>query len=197
MMQVPGQGQGLVDRMMRAAKIDIMLYREVEQDLGATSQAFTVVVIGGASTGIGVGAGLALAFQNPVVALLAVIAVVAMAVLGWAVWSFLTYFVGTRLFDGTATYGELLRTLGFAYSPHALGVVNIIPCVGPVVGFGLSIWSLVAGVVAVREALNFDTGKAIATVVIGWIIMLVMYAVIWFALFSTIMAAMMGGRRLF
>jgi hypothetical protein len=40
------------------------------------------------------------------------------------------------------------------------------------------IWSLVAGVVALREAMDFDTGKAILTAIIAWIIMVVLFAIV-------------------
>ena len=156
----------LIDRMIRAAKLDVTLYNEVEQDLNATSQALTVVAIGGVSSGLGAAIGAAMFGSNPLQAL--VFGIVA-PIVGWAVWSFVTYFIGTRVFNGTATYGELLRTLGFAATPHTLGIVQAIPCLGWLGSFALGIWALVAGVVAVREALDFDTGKAIATVVIGWI----------------------------
>ena len=35
------------------------------------------------------------------------------------------------------------------------------------------VWTLVCGVVAVREALDFDTTKAVLTVVVGWIVWVV------------------------
>ena len=37
----------LQDRMIRAAKLDVQLYEEVEADQGAMAQAMTVVILGG------------------------------------------------------------------------------------------------------------------------------------------------------
>jgi hypothetical protein len=51
-----------------------------------------------------------------------------------------------------------------------LGVLGFIPCVGGLAGVVGAIWALVAGVIAVREALDFDTTKAVLTVIIGWVI---------------------------
>jgi hypothetical protein len=65
--------------------------------------------------------------------------------------------------------GELLRTLGYASGPRVLSILTFIPCLGPLAGLVGAIWALVAGVVAVRQALDFDTTKAILTVVIGWL----------------------------
>src|SRR5690606_40559646 len=44
----------------------------------------------------------------------------------WLLWSGLTYLIGDKLLGGTATWGELLRTLGFAHVPRALLVLAVI-----------------------------------------------------------------------
>ena len=43
----------LVDRMIRAAKLDSHLYEEVEADTGAMGQAMLVVVLSSIAAGIG------------------------------------------------------------------------------------------------------------------------------------------------
>lgn len=164
-----------IDRMIKAAMLDAGVYEELERDTTATTQAFLVVLVvsflsalGGAAANIG----------RPGQAITMLIGAMVAAVIGWVIWSFVTYWVGTAIFKGTATPGELLRTIGFAYTPNVLGVFSFVPCFGPLVALAGSIWSLVAGVVAVRQALDFDTGKAIITVVIGWLIVLAVTAVL-------------------
>ena len=78
--------------------------------------------------------------------------------------------IGDWLLGGTSTWGELLRTLGFAHAPGLLFVVGIVPFVGWVAKPIIGIWMLAAGVVAVRQALDFSTGKALGTVLLGWLI---------------------------
>jgi hypothetical protein len=41
-----------------------------------------------------------------------------------------------------------------------------------------AILSLIAAVIAMREALDFDTGKAILTAIIGWVIIFIINVVI-------------------
>lgn len=158
----------LVSRMIRAARLDNELYEEVEREEGATRQALYVVLIAAVAGGIGgaVGAAIKGAAGGAAVNF---IGGVVLAIVGWALWSGITYFVGTRLFQGTATYGELLRTIGFANAPGVLNVLNFIPLLGGLIAFIAAIWALVAGVVAVRQALDITTGKAIITTVVGWI----------------------------
>jgi len=146
-------------RMIGAARLDITVYEEVEHDTTATGQAALVVTlyavaraIGGASAGAE-----------------GVIAGAVGALIGWAIWAGVTYFIGTRLFDGTADWGEMARTIGFAHSPGILYVAAALPLLGWAVSLGLWIWLLVAGIIAIRQALDFDTGKAIATAGLGWL----------------------------
>lgn len=167
----------MIDRMMRASRLEVGLYEEVEHDLDATTQAFQVVVVVAVATGLGAGLG-ALFGGSVGGAVGALILGVIVSVVGWLVWSYVTFWIGTTLFGGTATYGELLRTIGFASSPGVLRVLSFIPVLGSLLSLAVAIWTLIAGVIAVRQALDFDTGKAIATVVIGWVIAVILTGVV-------------------
>jgi hypothetical protein len=82
----------------------------------------------------------------------------------------------------------MLRTLGFAQSPGVIAILGIIPFLGGLVVFAVAIWQLVTAVVAIRQALDFDTGKAIATAVIAWIIVWVTMALMMAFVFGTALA---------
>jgi len=161
----------MLGRAIRAAKLDVTLYQEVEHDNSLNQEALMVVII--ASSLAALGALIGGIFTGFTAAVFAMIWTVIWGVAGYYIWSYLTWFIGTRLFDGTAEPGELLRTIGYATAPRALGVLVFIPCIGWLVVFLAGIWSLICGVIAVREALNFDTSKAIITVVIGWVVVFV------------------------
>jgi hypothetical protein len=151
--------RSIVDRMRGAALLDVATYEEVEHDTTATGQAAVVVALSAVAAAIGGawrgGPGLFTALVGYLV--------------GWAVWSGVIYFVGTRLFDGRATWGELLRTLGFAQAPGVLLVVAIVPFLGGLAQFAIGIWLLATMIVAVRQALDVTTGKAVLTAVVGWV----------------------------
>ena len=115
----------LPDRMLRAARLDISLYNEVEADLNATSQALTVVVLAAVASGIGAALTLGTA-GRPNGAIAALVGGVIAELVGWAVWSYVMYFVGTRLFHGTATYGELLRPPGNSCEKRSLNWGRIV-----------------------------------------------------------------------
>jgi len=163
----------LFNRMIRAARLDTSLYEEVEADKTATTQAITVVVFSSFCSGIGIAISQALAGHGPSGIGLGLFEGLFFALIGWLAWSFITYFTGTKIFNGTASYGELLRTIGFSKSPGVLLIFTFIPILGGLMSFAVSIWGLAAMVVAVRHALDFSTGKAILTCIVGWIVTLV------------------------
>jgi len=166
-----------IQRMLGAARIDPAIYNEVEHDTTATGQAGMVVAIVAVCSAIG-------AAQAGVTAM---IGGVFAALLGWLIWSAVTYLIGDKILGGTATWGELLRALGFAQAPGVLYVLAILPLMGWLVRLVVGIWILVCGIVALREALDFGTGKAILTAVLGWIVMMV---------FTGILLVMAGGAAL-
>jgi hypothetical protein len=152
------------NRMIRAAKLDVSLYEEVEADKGALGQAMAVVVLssiaaGLGSTGMGVGG-----------ILMGTIA----ALIGWYIWAYLTYFIGTKVLSEPQTkadHGELLRTIGFSSSPGLIRVFGLIPGLAGIVFLVASIWMLIAMIIAVRQALDYhSTSRAIGVCLIGWII---------------------------
>jgi hypothetical protein len=162
----------MINRVVRAALLDVGLYEEVEADTSLNQEALMVVILVSVLTGIAGFLG-GLIGGSILVAILGLVLGVVLGVVNYYIWAYVTYFVGTNLFDGTADVGELLRVLGYASGPRALGVLGFIPCLGAIFSLGGAIWALVAAVIAVRQALDFDTTKAIITVAIGWVIVLV------------------------
>ncbi len=158
------------ERMIGAAKLDVRVYEEVEADTGATGQAMGVVLLSSLAGGIGsvgLGAG----------GLGGVVVGGFVALIGWVTWAFLTYIIGTRLLaepQTRADVGELMRTLGFAQSPGLVRIVGILPGVGPLVLSIVSIWMLVAMVIAVRQALDYtSTLRAVGVCLVGWVLQIV------------------------
>jgi len=156
--------RNLVDRMIGAAMLDIPTYEEVEADESLTGQAAVVVVLAAIAAGIGSYGG-----EEPLLGLgLGVVA----SLVGWALWAGVTYIVGDKLLGGTATWGELLRTLGYAQAPGVLYVLAIAPMFGGILKAVVGIWLLITGIVAIRQALDFGTGKALVTAFLGWCVAL-------------------------
>jgi len=160
-----------VQRMIRAAKLDVNLYEEVEADETAMKQAMGVVILSSVAAGIGsVSMGIGSLIFGTVIALL-----------GWFLWAYITFFIGTKMLPEPQTkssYGELLRTIGFSSSPGLIRVLGIIPGLGKLVFMIAGAWMLVAMVIAVRQALDYkSTGRAIGVCVVGWLFQAIILAI--------------------
>jgi hypothetical protein len=153
-------------RLIGAAVLDRNTYEEVEADSSATPQALTVVVLSSLAAGFGAARGQG----DATVPFFVEIAL--LSVLAWVAWAAVVYTAGALILPTSETrtdLGELLRTLGFAAAPGLLQVFGAVPGAGPGVFVACILWSLVASVVAVRQALDFvSTGRAIAVCGLGW-----------------------------
>ena len=173
-----GQRAGIIDRMIGAARLRVSTFEDVEADRSATRQALLVVTIVAVATGIGsLGGGVA-----------GLLSGVAFALVGWAAWAWITYWIGTRLLATSQTqadWGQLARALAFAQSPGVFRILGGIPGVGPLIFFVASIWQLVAMVIAVRQALDYEsTWRAVGVVLV---------AAIPYILLLSVLAQVLGG----
>jgi hypothetical protein len=152
------------DRIIRAAKLDVTVYEEVEDDKAALPQAMAVVVLSSIAAGLaGIGkAGLSGIFIGTIIALIS-----------WYVWAYVIYLIGTKVLQEpqtNANHGEVLRTIGFSSSPGLIRILGIIPGLTWFVFLAASIWMLAAMVIAVRQALDYQsTVRAVVVCIIGWI----------------------------
>jgi hypothetical protein len=151
-------------RMLGVLKLNVANFEEIEKDPNATLQAAIIVILSALLTGAG--SGLLAGFTGGN-GLTRFIGTVVWAFISWFIWAAATWFVGTRLFKGQADLGEMLRVIGYAYTPLFL---SIIPCIGGLIG---GIWALAAGFIAVRQGLDLDDMKTLLTVAIGFAIVVV------------------------
>jgi hypothetical protein len=168
------------DRVVGAMRLNVATFEEVEHDASATAQAAMVVGAAALSAGLASGVGHA-AFG------------VLVGLMGWAIGAFVLLVVGTKLLPGKNTqadYGQMLRTMGFAQAIGLFGILAIIPLLGYLIWFVIQVWILIAMVIAVRQALDYDdTIRAVIVCVVAWAIMIVVSMI--FAIFG-FGAAMLG-----
>lgn len=179
----------MFERIMGILRLHRPTYQAIEADESATSQAAIIVGLVGLLAAIGATIGAVMANRtlttlgpqlqeqlgdlpldiptlSPIGAFLSTLIG---AFVAWLVWSALTYFIGTRLFKGQATFNEMLRLLGFAQAPRLLSVLGFIPCVGWLLSLVGWLWSLVTSYIAIKEGLDLDDGKTILTALISFV----------------------------
>ena len=155
-------------RMVGAAKLEASIYKEVKADTQATGQALGVVVLSSSAQGISAFAlggirGFALG--------------TATALVVWFVWALVVYLVGTKLLPEPLTrsdIGELLRTTGFAASPGLLRVLGLVPGLGSLTVVAVSAWMFLAMIIAVRQALDYESlERTVGVCLTGWLLHIV------------------------
>ncbi len=161
-------------RMTGAALLNVAIYEDIEADRSATRQAAYVVALSSLAAGIGA--------MGPLASLRALVTFSLLALALWAIWAILTLQIGARLFPGPRTQadaGQLLRTIGFATAPGLLRIVGVIPGTTTIVFGVTAVWMLMAMIVAVRQALDYDsTARAFAVCFVGWLLAVGMAIVI-------------------
>jgi len=167
----------LTNRIIRAAMLDVNLYEEVEADKKALGQAMGVVILSSIAAGVGgaVKGGLGAILIGTVAALI-----------GWYVWAYLIYFIGTKFLPEPQTkadHGELLRTIGFSSSPGLIRILGLIPILRGLVFSVAAIWMLIAMIIAVRQALDYkSTLRSVGVCMIGWIIQMLIFSLLFVVL---------------
>ena len=169
-------------RFVRAARLDIELYKEVIEDPLTLNQAWITVLIYCMAASWGGFGGVGAVGTN--------IAMIT-TLIGWYVWAFFTYFAGTRLFRETKKEIDrterktVIRAMGFASAPGVARILGMIPGFGTIALVGATVWMIIASTIAVKEALNYEsTYRTAAAVIIAWVISAFLQVVLFVVLFQ-------------
>lgn len=152
--------------MIGFARLDTRTIEDVEHDQNATGQALIVVLLAVVASAIGTLGG-----DRGIV--WALIGGAISAVAGWIVFSVIAYFVGSTLFataQTSATIGQVLRVIGFAQTPKLLVILGFIPLIGWLVWIVAYIWYVIVAIVAIRQAFEFTTERAVGTAIVALIV---------------------------
>ncbi len=174
----------MVDRMIRAIRLDPALYRQVADNPEYTNEAVIIAVITSVVAALG-----GLGGSNPAASFF--LQLISNLLFGWILWAMVAYFVGAYLFKGRSSPMEMMRTLAYAGVPRLLGILSLIPCVGWIGGLVGAVLSIIAGVIAIRESMEFDTTSAVITTVVGFLLYII--ATIVLGSIFAVPAALLGG----
>jgi len=112
--------------------------------------------------------------------------------IGWVVIAGILHVVA-KILGGKGVFTEMLVLMGFAALPNVfqapIGLVVILSggLTGAFIALGLSgilaIWILILDVLAIREAHKFSTGRAIATLVLPFVVLIVLAFILMIGIF--------------
>jgi hypothetical protein len=166
-------------RAFRAARLDATVFDEVIENSKLMTQAIIVVFIYGIAVSYGTFGRAGVAGINSAIFI---------TLIGWYIWAFSTYIIGVRLFPETGTTADrkaFMRAMGFASSPGWLRILGLVPEIGGAVFAVISVWMVVAAVVAVKKALDYtSTQRAAAITVVCWILSTLFQGLLYIMFFS-------------
>lgn len=155
MQTTTGPRRSFGERLWGALRLEASVYEEVEHDPGALGQAAIVIGLAGVAEAIA---------ASVVLGSSLIVPIVATAFLGWVVMTGIVWLIGVRVMNHTSDYLELLRTLGFASAPRLLMVIGIVlpfAAIYWLLALAVTVLVVVAFVIAVRQALDVETGRAV------------------------------------
>ena len=148
-------------KMARVWRLDRTVYDGSQADGPATVQAIAVLALAMVSLWLG-GMGLALTRGHDVGdRAWALLWIAPSMILGWGLWSLLAYGIGGGLRRRAATFGGLLRALGYAHAPGTFYALILIPGLGTLVNLAILVWTTAAALAALRTVLDVSTRWAL------------------------------------
>ena len=155
---------------LRAAIFDDSIYQDIRDRQETAFSALGIVFIAGVAFGLGVWGQVQVSSEqgfrldqsfNLALA-------ISYALSSWVVWAVFVWLLAGRLFGGAEGYRVSLRSLGVCYLPMALLVFIGVPNLGPILFMLGAVWTLAAGVGAVRRIHEIEWWKAGVAAGIGW-----------------------------
>jgi hypothetical protein len=133
--------------------------------------ALTVVGLAGLSEALGQSLVLFINHVRPQRFMLAVLFSVVSYILGYLLWVGSVWLVGTYAFGRDVSWVPIAAAVGLAYAPQLLAFFELTPFLGSPIGILLSLWSLLAILVALRVGLGLETWQAIIAGGLGWLLL--------------------------
>ncbi|HBB31821.1 MAG TPA: hypothetical protein DDZ80_14105 [Cyanobacteria bacterium UBA8803] len=154
--------------LKKALTLNATFYENAPNTPKTHQLALTIVILAALSHMLGSAVILLINRASLPVLLLALVIDGLSVVAGYYFWTFTIWKVGQWLKPIDPSYGDLLGPIGFAYAPQVLNFLTLIPLLGEPIVLILSLWSLLAVIVAVRQGLDITTRRSAFICLVGW-----------------------------
>ncbi len=161
---------GLGELIRRALALDADVYRLVAEAGSGLGIALLVVALAGLSEGLAQSIVLFVNRISPRRFFLSLLLSASTHVMGYLFWAATIWLVGMRLFGRGEEFAVVVRAVGLAYAPQLLGFFVLVPYLGSLFALILSVWTLLATVVAVHAGLGLTLWQAAACSGVGWLL---------------------------
>jgi len=152
----------LFSQLIRAIQLEPQVFRELAQDKASLVSAMALALFSSAAAGVGSVGGYAEKIPQAI----------GTALLAWFLWVLLIYALGAKCFPAKrrTSLTAILCAAGFASTPGLLRFLAYFPVFSVIVSFGAALWMFASMLVAMKEALHYESMPRTAAVIgIGWI----------------------------
>ncbi len=91
---------------------------------------------------------------------------------GFVLWSITVWLVSTYIFGANQQFVAVAAAVGLAYAPQLLAFFELIPFLGNGFAVLLTLWSMLAIIIAVRVGTGIEWWQAIVTSGLGWLLLI-------------------------
>ncbi|MBX2997329.1 MAG: YIP1 family protein [Caldilineaceae bacterium] len=158
------------ETIQQALALDPRIFAQITQAQQGLLIAISVVALAGLSDALAQSLILFINRISPQRFGLAILLSAGTHIVGYLFWTATIWLVGVYLFNREITYTIVGRAVGLAYAPQLLGFFVLTPYLGSLFALIISVWSLLATVIAVQVGLNLTIWQAVACSGLGWLL---------------------------
>ncbi len=151
-----------------ALRLDPFVFDEIQKTPSGIWLAFAVVVLAAFSESLGQSVVLFLNRVQPRRFFVTLAISTLSNIVGYFVWTTIVWLVVLYVFNHPVPMWMVANVVGLAYAPQLFAFFELTPFFGNGFGVLLSLWSMVAIIVAIQSGLNLATWQAALASGLGW-----------------------------
>jgi hypothetical protein len=155
----------------QSMRLNPAIFVSVAQSSNGIYLALSVVALAGLSETVGQSLILFVNRLRPIRFVPALLIGVFSYVAGYVLWTTSVFVVARYGFGVTATWVTIAAVVGLAYAPQVLSFFELTPYFGNAFGILLSLWTMVAVIVAMVAGLGLSLGQAVFAAGLGWLLL--------------------------
>lgn len=156
--------------IQQAMQLDESVFAAIQRAPRGIIVAIVVVLLAGFSEALGQSIILFINRVSPRRFMMALLTTTASHLVGYLLWVITVWLVGYYVFERFNPFVAVASAVGLAYAPQILAFFELTPFFGNSFSIILSLWSMMAVVIAVRVGIGLETWQAIVASGLGWII---------------------------
>ncbi len=141
----------LLNIIIKSLKFDKNVYLVARDSPGFSRYALLVVLLVSLCTGIG---------TTNLTNDSSIIRDLLSSIVGWLIWTSIIFIIGVKLMKNNATFLQLARTLGLAYSPGVFNILGLLTFISLPLLAITSIWTIICFIYALKHALVISAERA-------------------------------------